>query len=234
MGPTQVVVAIRGWAIMAGLDCQAPWPDASSSSWAIRTRGGALMPALAATYHQGANEEDYAVNLTPAERLVILSDLARDDAGSAQGALRAGAAPGFVIEQTSPGRWQKLLRCGDARALARRARAAGRLNAARPSPLRCLRLPLGLPLAVALYGCATVVVPTQVRFASLKPSPESVQMVDARPRDAREYREQGQQPDVQVPCRRRHAAERSRSGRLPHRRRAAGVGARSPGRAAAA
>jgi hypothetical protein len=99
--------------------------------------------------------------------------------------------PGFAIEQTSPGRWQKLLRCGDARALARRARAVGRLNAARPSPLRCLRLPLGLPLAVALYGCATVVVPTQVRFASLKPSPESVQMVDARPRDAREYREQG-------------------------------------------
>lgn len=55
----------------------------------------------------------------------------------------------------------------------------------------CLRLFLALPLAVALYGCAAVVVPTQVRFASLTPSPESVQIIDSRPRDAREYREQG-------------------------------------------
>jgi len=60
-------------------------------------------------------------------------------------------------------------------------------------PPRCPRLPL-LLLGLALYGCATVVVPTEVRFPSLKPGPDPVQMVDARPLLAREYREQGRSP----------------------------------------
>jgi len=57
-------------------------------------------------------------------------------------------------------------------------------------PFRYLRLPL-LLLGLALGGCAAVVVPTQVRFPSLKAGPDPVQMVDARPPLAREYREQG-------------------------------------------
>ena len=42
-----------------------------------------------------------------------------------------------------------------------------------------------------LHGCATALVPTQVRFPSLKPGPDSVPMVDARPSQAHEYREEG-------------------------------------------
>ncbi|HEV2977039.1 MAG TPA: hypothetical protein VG425_05585 [Casimicrobiaceae bacterium] len=148
-----------------------------------------LCRALAATYVQGATEEGHEVK---AERLVFVFPIWLGMMHAPLKALFAQALrPGFAIEQNSPGRRRKQLRCGDARALARRARTTRRSNAARPSPLRCLRLSLGLPLAVALYGCATVVVPTQVRFASLRPSPESVQMVDARPGYAREYREQG-------------------------------------------
>jgi hypothetical protein len=61
----------------------------------------------------------------------------------------------------------------------------------RMGPLfRCLRRPL-LLLGLGLYGCAAVVVPTEVRFPSLKPGPDPVQMVDTRPPSAREYREQG-------------------------------------------
>ncbi len=48
--------------------------------------------------------------------------------------------------------------------------------------------------AVALCSCATEVVPTQVRFPSLRPGPDRVQMFDSRPAQAREYREQGQGP----------------------------------------
>ena len=59
-----------------------------------------------------------------------------------------------------------------------------------PSPFRCLRLPL-LSLGLALCGCAAVVVPTEVRFASLKPGRDPAQMVDTRPPAAHEYREQG-------------------------------------------
>jgi hypothetical protein len=46
-------------------------------------------------------------------------------------------------------------------------------------------------LFVALSGCATVVVPTQIQFSSLKPGADAVQMFDARPAQAREYREDG-------------------------------------------
>jgi hypothetical protein len=42
-----------------------------------------------------------------------------------------------------------------------------------------------------LCGCAAVVVPTQVRFPSLKPGPDQVQMFDACSSQAREYREEG-------------------------------------------
>jgi hypothetical protein len=55
---------------------------------------------------------------------------------------------------------------------------------------RCLWL---LP-GIALCGCAAVIVPTQVRFPSLKAGPDAVQMVDVRPRTAREYREEGEGP----------------------------------------
>jgi hypothetical protein len=43
----------------------------------------------------------------------------------------------------------------------------------------------------ALTGCATVIVPTQVQFASLKPGVDVVQILDPRPLQAREYREEG-------------------------------------------
>jgi hypothetical protein len=48
--------------------------------------------------------------------------------------------------------------------------------------------------AAALCSCANVVVPTQVRFPSLRPGPDRVQMFDTRPAQAREYREEGQGP----------------------------------------
>src|SRR5271167_4353720 len=57
-------------------------------------------------------------------------------------------------------------------------------------PFSCLRPPL-LLLGLALAGCATLIVPTEVHFPSLKSGPDAVQMVDARPPLAREYREQG-------------------------------------------
>lgn len=47
-------------------------------------------------------------------------------------------------------------------------------------------------LIVALSGCATVIVPTQIQFSSLKPSANAVQIFDTRPTQAREYREEGQ------------------------------------------
>ena len=47
-------------------------------------------------------------------------------------------------------------------------------------------------LAVALCGCATVVVPTQVRFPALQPGADQVRLFDSRPSQAREYREEGQ------------------------------------------
>jgi len=46
-------------------------------------------------------------------------------------------------------------------------------------------------LIAALAGCATVVVPTQVQFASLRPGTDFVQILDPRPPQAREYREEG-------------------------------------------
>jgi hypothetical protein len=46
-------------------------------------------------------------------------------------------------------------------------------------------------LAAALGGCATVVVPTQVRFPALQPGADQVRLFDTRPNEAREYREQG-------------------------------------------
>src|SRR5271170_7479513 len=57
-------------------------------------------------------------------------------------------------------------------------------------PFCCLRPPL-LLLGLALAGCATLIVPTEVHFPSLKSGPDAVQMVDARPPLAREYRERG-------------------------------------------
>lgn len=46
-------------------------------------------------------------------------------------------------------------------------------------------------LIAALTACATVIVPTQVQFASLKPGVDVVQILDPRPPQAREYREEG-------------------------------------------
>ena len=46
-------------------------------------------------------------------------------------------------------------------------------------------------LIVALTGCATVIVPTRVQFASLRPGVDLLQILDARPQQAREYREEG-------------------------------------------
>jgi hypothetical protein len=46
-------------------------------------------------------------------------------------------------------------------------------------------------LVAALTGCATVIVPTQVQFASLKAGGDVVQILDSRPPQAREYREEG-------------------------------------------
>jgi hypothetical protein len=57
-----------------------------------------------------------------------------------------------------------------------------------------MRLPSALLLAVVLGGCATVVVPTQVRLPSLEPGADQVRLLDVRPQEAREYREQG--PDL--------------------------------------
>jgi len=65
------------------------------------------------------------------------------------------------------------------------------LSAAKPLPASCLRLFLALLCGGALGGCAAVVVPTQVRFATLTTNSEPVPLVDARPPFAREYREQG-------------------------------------------
>lgn len=46
-------------------------------------------------------------------------------------------------------------------------------------------------LIAALTACATVVVPTQVQFSSLRPGVDVVQILDPRPPQAREYREEG-------------------------------------------
>jgi len=46
-------------------------------------------------------------------------------------------------------------------------------------------------LIAALTSCATVIVPTQVQFASLRPGMDVVQILDPRPQQAREYREEG-------------------------------------------
>src|SRR5208283_554260 len=51
-----------------------------------------------------------------------------------------------------------------------------RLNATSAGPKRRLCVPWALLLGVALCGCAAVVVPTQVRFATLKPDPDEAQM----------------------------------------------------------
>lgn len=58
------------------------------------------------------------------------------------------------------------------------------------APLPWLRLPCALLLSAGLGACAGSVVPTEVRFPSLKPSPDPVQLLDSRPRQAHEYREE--------------------------------------------
>lgn len=60
-----------------------------------------------------------------------------------------------------------------------------------------MRLPAVLLFVVALCGCAAVVVPTQVRFASLKPGADQVRLLDSRPSQARERRAQGQGPSFE-------------------------------------
>lgn len=48
-------------------------------------------------------------------------------------------------------------------------------------------------LAIGLLsGCATVVIPTQVQLASLTPGTRLLALVDGRPSEARDYREEGQ------------------------------------------
>lgn len=53
---------------------------------------------------------------------------------------------------------------------------------------------MALLLGIALCGCAAVVIPTQVRFPTLKPGSDPLPMRDTRPSEAREYREQGRDP----------------------------------------
>lgn len=65
------------------------------------------------------------------------------------------------------------------------------MRAALPTRLCGVRLPSALLVTVALCGCATVVVPTQVRFPALQTGADQVRLFDSRPRQAREYREQG-------------------------------------------
>lgn len=65
---------------------------------------------------------------------------------------------------------------------------------ATPRLLRGMRLPSALLLGVVLGGCATLVVPTQVRLPALEPGADQVRLLDVRPQEAREYREQG--PDL--------------------------------------
>ena len=68
--------------------------------------------------------------------------------------------------------------------LAKRTRKARRLTAQLADSSRDLRLPAALLIAVALGGCATVVVPTQVRFAALEPGANQVRLFDVRPGEA--------------------------------------------------
>lgn len=63
-----------------------------------------------------------------------------------------------------------------------------------PASLRGLRWPAALLFFVALCGCAAVVVPTQVRFSSLRPGTDQVRLFDSRPSQAREHRQQDQGP----------------------------------------